>query len=306
MGRKDTEIIKEGTFDLDHESMSFLAEAQGQEELISSESNQILEMRKDALQTSNIDQKQKTKDLQENTYSEDTTHSKEETMLEIEKTKSNCDFHLQLKSEQKTLISIFKVTKDQTDVPTSLSDSSPSILLNLKKCSLKILKQPRKMLPDSLRKKIKTHFHHYLINYFNKLIVDYYKFKKYVIQKINKEKTLKVSIDYCSRLLKLTMKELFSSEISTKCTRKKADHNQRIIQILEQKADFISFLNKSYEEMFVEYRKSKAFMSDVLKLKQKFGTYYYKLFIMIADDFINYYKKEKPFLAVPSNFCAVE
>ena len=152
----------------------------------------------------------------------------------------------------------------------------------------------RKNDPDTIRRKIKPHFHKYFMDLLNKKIIQKKfstkKLKK--LLKINNHITSTVSINFNKKLLERKIGNILKEEsISVKYRTYDIENNTKLINILLKKNDFEinKILNMKYKELFMEYLESTSYKVLLEKLRKKEGEKYAKLFNDVGNNFIFYF-----------------
>ena len=157
----------------------------------------------------------------------------------------------------------------------------------------------RKNDPDTIRRKIKPHFHKYFMDLLNKKIIQKKfstkKLKK--LLKINNHITSTVSINFNKKLLERKIGNILKEEsISVKYRTYDIENNTKLINILLKKNDFEinKILNMKYKELFMEYLESTSYKVLLEKLRKKEGDNYAKLFDNVGNNFIFYFTTTEP------------
>ena len=165
-----------------------------------------------------------------------------------------------------------------------------------KKMKVKII---RKNDPDTIRRKIKPHFHKYFIDLLNRKIIQK-KFSTKKIKKllkINNHLTSTVSITFNKKLLERKIGNILKEEsISLKYKTYDIENNTKLINILLTKNDpeINKILNMKYKELFMEYLESTSYKVLLEKLRKKEGEKYAKLFNDVGNNFIFYFTTTEP------------
>ena len=170
----------------------------------------------------------------------------------------------------------------------------------------------RKKDPDTIRKKIKTYFHNYLINLLNSQIkslnikiVNYDFIDDITLkQKMNKKKVNKylklnnrftnnVSITTNRNLLfkkisQILMEEPISSKYRTYDIKNNYYLTKHILS-LKKYPDIIKILYNTYAESYTKFLKSSNYQNILKNIKNKDGDLYMDKFRIVSNNFISYY-----------------
>jgi hypothetical protein len=186
---------------------------------------------------------------------------------------------------------------------------SKKIQLLRKKKGLHIF---RKKDPDTIRKKIKTYFHNYLLNLLNSQIkslnikiVNYdfidditlkqknnkKKVNKYL--KLNNKFTNNVSITANRNLLfkkisQILMEEPISSKYRTYDMKNNYYLTKHLLS-LKKYPDIIKILYNTYAESYTKFLKSSNYQNILKNIKNKDGDLYMDKFRIVSNNFISYY-----------------
>ena len=184
---------------------------------------------------------------------------------------------------------------------TSLHHVTRSIdIFKIKKRNRKKNKLYRKNDPDTIRRKIKTNFHKYIIQTLNNKIKQLKlpsRIKKKKFLKFNNHVTSTVSIKFNKRLLEKTIRRiLISEEISTKYKKYPKNNNASLIShiIKENNTEIKKILNMTYEDMFKQFLKSDWYKDLLTKIENKDGIEYSYKFNDIAQNMIPYFYLTDP------------
>lgn len=205
------------------------------------------------------------------------------------------------KSKSKNKSPIFLIRK--------IKKRSKKIQLLRKKKGLHIF---RKKDPDTIRKKIKTYFHNYLLNLLNSQIkslnikivnydfvdditltkkVNKKKVNKYL--KLNNKFTNNVSITTNRNLLFKKISEILMEEpISSKYRAYDIKNNYYLtkhILSLKKYPDIIKLLYNTYAESYTQFLKSSNYQNILKKIKSRDGDLYMDKFRNVSNNFISYY-----------------
>lgn len=156
---------------------------------------------------------------------------------------------------------------------------------------------------DNIKRKIKTHFHSFIINILNTTIKKEYGFQKYKFKKINSEITQNITINYNKNLLSIPIKEILK-KVSFKFHDR--FQNEKIInKIPNSKIELNKLLNITYEEMYEKYylkstrdlfkdeKENNSFESHLVKIQNQFGKEYMKKYLENAVNLIDFFKANK-------------
>ena len=175
-----------------------------------------------------------------------------------------------------------------------LNDSDNSILIS---------KHDRNS-DDNLKRKVKTHFHNYIIALLNsKLKLEPGK-EKLKFVKINSEITQNITIEYNQNLFKKKIKDIIV-QTSEKYQNKNINREciNYIMSTESINLEVINLLNKTYEDMYLNYylkstkdsfdsQPNESYESHKEKLKQ-FGNEYLNRYIKNAENLLNFYATAK-------------
>ena len=162
----------------------------------------------------------------------------------------------------------------------------------------------RKKDSDTIRRKIKTYFHNYLLELLNSKIQNVNLGKELHIKKINKlikfnnKFTTTVNISLNRSLLSKKMATIIEEEpISNKYRSFDIKNNYYLIKYLlsiKTCPEIHQILNSTYSESFSNFLKSDKFQLILKKLKNRDGEIYMKKFKSVAENFISYYNVNRP------------
>ena len=168
---------------------------------------------------------------------------------------------------------------------------------------------------DNIKRKIKTHFHCFIISFLNLMIKKEWEGnQKFKLKKMDSEITQNITIAYNRKLLNTPIKEILK-----KVSNKFNDHlsNEKILSKIPPSKDEINqLLNCTYKEMYEKYyltsrndlfkneKENNSFENHLLKIKNKFGNDYMEKYKKNAVNFIQFFlkcreRKKKP---LSSNF----
>ena len=217
------------------------------------------------------------------------------------KIKENTKNNNKSKKKNKNKSPIFLIRK--------IKKRSKKIQLLRKKKGLHLF---RKKDPDTIRKKIKTYFHNYLLNLLNSKIkslnikiVNYDFIDDITLkQKINKKKinkylklnnrfTNNVSITANRNLLFKKISQILMEEpISSKYRAYDFKNNYYLtkhILSLKKYPDIIKILDNTYAESYIKFLKSSNYQNILKNIKNKDGDLYMDKFRIVSNNFISYY-----------------
>ena len=189
----------------------------------------------------------------------------------------------------------------------NINNIKPNFIFKIEKIKKKKVKKNKKNTfriirkndPDTIRRKIKPHFHKYFMDLLNKKInrkkFTTKKIKKFL--KINNHITSTVSIKFNKKLIERTIGNILKEEpISSKYKTYDIENNSKLINILISKNDIEinKILNMKYKELFMEYLESPCYKILLEKLRKKEGDNYVKLFDEVGNNFIYYFMTTEP------------
>ena len=141
---------------------------------------------------------------------------------------------------------------------------------------------------DNLVQKIKKNFNNSLTKYINQKYQVFYNQKNKgkniaikLLQKTSPEFARACSKKVNQKFLKLKVGEIFSINVSKKCTRFNEDHNKKQIELLYKKneaKEVIEIMNNTVEEIYEKYISNEikefSLEHDLIELEKKFGIEY--------------------------------
>ena len=164
------------------------------------------------------------------------------------------------------------------------------------KCKIHII---RKNDPDTIRRKIKPHFHKYFIDLLNKKIqqkkLNSKKIKKFL--KLNNYLTSTVSINLNKKLIERKIGNILKYEpISSKYRTYDFKNNAKIVNLILKKNDIEinKILNMKYKDLFSIFLNSQCYKNLLEKLRKKEGENYVKLFDETGKNFVFYFMFTEP------------
>ena len=157
---------------------------------------------------------------------------------------------------------------------------------------------------DNIKRKIKTHFHCFIISFLNLTIKkEYNGIQKFTFKKMCSEVTQNITINYNKNLLLTPIKEILKN-VSQKYN--DSFQNVKIIsKIPSSKVEIYKLLNCTYQQMYEDYylkSKSEMFQNEkennsyenhLLRILKKFGKEYTMKFKDNADNFMEFFYKKK-------------
>lgn len=166
-----------------------------------------------------------------------------------------------------------------------------------------------KFTDDNLKRKVKTHFHNYIIALLNSKIQYSSQDQKIKFGKMKSHITQNITVEYNRNLFEKKIKDIIL-EVSNKYQNKEINSTcyNYIMENKEINKEVIELLNMTYKDMYLDcYLKStkqsflgkekdESFVRHQEKLKEKFGKEYLNKFIENAKNLINFYntcKKRK-------------
>ena len=158
---------------------------------------------------------------------------------------------------------------------------------------------------DNLKRKIKTHFHNFIIAYLNmkskNILLKHKKFGK-----ISSDITQNIGIEFNQQLFDKKIKDIVvqisdkfldkeKNIISLETILKKADKDSEIIHLLNMnyKDFYINYYLKSTKKTFEGEKEDESYESHIEKLEKIYGNKYIKNFKRNAESLITYFYKTK-------------
>ena len=158
---------------------------------------------------------------------------------------------------------------------------------------------------DNLKRKIKTHFHNFIIAFLNmksKNILS----KKYQFGKMSSEITQNITVEYNQNLFVKKMKDIIvemsdkfqdkdRNRIALQIIMKKANNNDEIIQLLDTnyKDMYLNYYLKSTKETFKDEDSDESYESHLKKLEKTHGKEYIFDYKRNAKELISFFYKIK-------------
>ena len=121
-----------------------------------------------------------------------------------------------------------------------------------------------KFKPDNIRIKIKSHYHNFIINFFNELIRYHYKFQRFKFRKISYLITKDVTIKNNIELMNMNLGDFLCQDVSRKY-KCEADVNKQIVNNL--KLVFQEHFSFTYSYFY----KNVYINPNIKEIKKKFG-----------------------------------
>lgn len=167
---------------------------------------------------------------------------------------------------------------------------------------------------DNIKRKIKTHYHNFIISLLNLTIKkEFNGVQKFKFKKMDSETTQNITINYNRTLLSTPIKDILK-----KVSQKFHDRfeNEKIISnIPSSKFELNKLLNCTYKEMYEDYylksrsdlfneeKDNNSFENHLFRIKNKFGNEYLKKYKENAENFIDFFinSKERKKIGVLSN-----
>lgn len=173
-----------------------------------------------------------------------------------------------------------------------------------------------KFSEDNIIRKIKANFHEKFFNYINKEYGEYFKKKHRVkkmiklIQRISPSESRKIKKEDNIKWFSMKLKDVFSVDLSTKCSKYDSDYNKKQIDMLYQKGEatkVIDILEKKVIDMYTIYSKDipiegfetlKDDLEDIKKKMEQNGEEnidkYLESYKKIAQNLENIFVSKKP------------
>ena len=158
---------------------------------------------------------------------------------------------------------------------------------------------------DNLKRKVKTHFHLFIIAFLNKIIKNFFG-QSLKFGKISSFVTQNITVEFNRRLMDEKIKNVIS-RISHKFRDK--DKNKIIVELIMNKADkeseIMKFLNMSYKDFFLNYylkstkktfegeQEDESYEAHIEKLEKIYGNEYIINFKKNAKSLVQFFYKCK-------------
>ena len=159
--------------------------------------------------------------------------------------------------------------------------------------------------PDNIKRKVKTHFHNFIIAILNMKIGQFLQ-KEVKFGKIASKITQDLSVEYNQKLFKTKIKDIIvamSDKYSNK-NRNKIILNE-IMKRVDKNSELILLLNLNYEEIYLNYylksnkdifngeEEDESYEAHIKKLTDKYGNEYATNFKNTAESLIQFFYKCK-------------
>lgn len=162
-----------------------------------------------------------------------------------------------------------------------------------------------KFSDDNIKRKVKTHFHIFIISYLNMLAKSILG-KTYKFGKISSEVTQNITVDYNQKLFENKIKDIIvqisdkyrdkqKNKFSLEIIMKNPQSNKEIIEVLNMtyKYFYINYYLKSTKDTFKEVSYDESYEKHLLKLQKKFGNKYLENYKKNAENLIDFFYKCK-------------
>ena len=159
--------------------------------------------------------------------------------------------------------------------------------------------------PDNIKRKVKTHFHNFIIALLNMKIGQFLK-KEVKFGKIASKITQDLTVEYNQKLFQTKIKDIIvvmSDKYSNK-NRNKIILNE-IMKKIDKNSELLLLLNLNYEEIFLNFylksnketfngeEEDESYEAHIKKLTEKYGNEYANNFKSTAESLINFFYKCK-------------
>ena len=158
---------------------------------------------------------------------------------------------------------------------------------------------------DNLKRKIKTHFHNFIIAFLN-MKSKHILTKKYQFGKMSSEITQNITVEYNQKLFEKKMKDIIvemsdkfqdkdKNRIALQIIMKKTKDNGEIIQLLDTnyKDMYLNYYLKSNKETFKDEASDESYESHLKKLEKLYGKEYIFDYKRNAQELISFFYKIK-------------
>jgi hypothetical protein len=158
--------------------------------------------------------------------------------------------------------------------------------------------------PDNIRRKVKTHFHNFMVALLNMKVRQILKMEE-KLGKISFKMTQDLSVEFNQKLFKTKIKDIIIV-MSNKYSNK--NRNRIILNEIKKKVgindEIILLLNLNYEDLYRDYylksnketfkgEEDESYEAHQEKLKKKFGNKYANKYKNIAESLIDFFDKCK-------------
>jgi hypothetical protein len=171
-----------------------------------------------------------------------------------------------------------------------------------------------KFSDDNIKRKVKTHFHIFMISYLN-MISRHILGKTYKFGKLSSDVTQNITVEYKQKLFDTKIRDLIiqisdkyrdkeRNRISIEIIMKNPQQNQKIIDILNMnyKSFYINYYLKSNKDTFKDASYDESYEKHLIKLQKKFGNKYLENYKKNAENLIEFfYKCKKRIRKKPAN-----
>lgn len=159
--------------------------------------------------------------------------------------------------------------------------------------------------PDNIKRKVKTHFHNFIIALLNMKIGQFLQ-KEVKFGKIASKITQDLTVEYNQKLFQTKIKDIIvvmSDKYSNK-NRNKIILNE-IMKKIDKNSELLLLLNLNYEEIFLKFylksnketfngeEEDESYEAHIKKLTEKYGNEYANNFKSTAESLINFFYKCK-------------
>ena len=158
---------------------------------------------------------------------------------------------------------------------------------------------------DNLKRKVKTHFHNYIIEFLNSKMKEQIGKKNLKFVKIKSSITQNITVEFNQKLFNKKIKDILR-DVSKKYQNKNIN-SECINYIMENKqlnSSLVDLLNITYKDMYLNYylkstksdfdsEPNESYEFHKEKLRNKFGEEYLKKYIKNAENLISFYNNCK-------------
>ena len=170
---------------------------------------------------------------------------------------------------------------------------------------LNVMSKHDKFSDDNIKRKVKTHFHIFIISYLN-MLSRYILGKTYKLGKLSSEVTQNITVDYNQKLFEMKIKDIIiqisdkyrdkeRNKISLEIIMKSSQNNKEILEVLNMtyKYFYINYYLKSTKDTFKEVSYDESYENHLTKLQKKFGNKYLDNYKKNAENLIEFFYKCK-------------